>query len=103
MAQALHRCYTRLQKGEGKLPDILLIDGGKGQLRVASEVLAELGVTVVQLLGVAKGATRKAGFETLFWAESGEEVVLQADSHALNLIHHIREEAHRFTISGHRV
>ena len=102
MAQALHRRYTRLQKGEGKLPDILLIDGGKGQLRVASEVLAELGVTGVQLLGVAKGATRKAGFETLFWAESGEEVVLPADSSALHLIQHIRDEAHRFAITGHR-
>ena len=102
MAQALHRRYTRLQKGEGKLPDILLIDGGKGQLRIASEVLAELGVTGVQLLGVAKGATRKAGFETLFWAESGEEVVLPADSPALHLIQHIRDEAHRFAITGHR-
>ncbi len=102
LAQALHRRYTRLQKGEGKLPDLLLIDGGKGQLAKAIEVLAELGVTGVQLLGVAKGSTRKAGFETLFWAETGTEVVLSSDSAALHLIQHIRDEAHRFAITGHR-
>lgn len=102
MEQALTRRYTRLQNGEGKLPDILLIDGGKGQLGKAKEVLAELGVQGVQLIGVAKGSTRKAGFETLFDGETGAEIVLPGDSPALHLIQHIRDESHRFAITGHK-
>jgi excinuclease ABC subunit C len=102
MDQALTRRYTRLQNGEGKLPDILLIDGGKGQLGKAIEVLAELGVNGVQLIGVAKGTTRKAGFETLFDGETGAEIVLPGDSPALHLIQHIRDESHRFAITGHK-
>ncbi len=102
MEQALTRRYTRLQNGEGKLPDILLIDGGKGQLGKATEVLAELGVQGVQLIGVAKGTTRKAGFETLFDGETGAEIVLPGDSPALHLIQHIRDESHRFAITGHK-
>lgn len=102
MEQALTRRYTRLQNGEGKLPDILLIDGGKGQLAKAVAVLAELGVQGVQLIGVAKGSTRKAGFETLFDADTGAELVLPGDSPALHLIQHIRDESHRFAITGHK-
>lgn len=102
MEQALTRRYTRLQNGEGKLPDILLIDGGKGQLGKAIDVLGELGVQGVQLIGVAKGTTRKAGFETLFDGETGDEIVLQGDSPALHLIQHIRDESHRFAITGHK-
>jgi excinuclease ABC subunit C len=102
MEQALTRRYTRLQNGEGKLPDILLIDGGKGQLGKAIEVLAELGVQGVQLIGVAKGTTRKAGFETLFDGITGAEIVLSGDSSALHLIQHIRDESHRFAITGHK-
>lgn len=102
MEQALTRRYTRLQNGEGKLPDILLIDGGKGQLGKAIEVLAELGVQGVQIIGVAKGTTRKAGFETLFDGETGAEIVLPGDSPALHLIQHIRDESHRFAITGHK-
>ena len=102
MEQALTRRYTRLQNGEGKLPDILLIDGGKGQLGKAKEVLAELGVQGVQIIGVAKGTTRKAGFETLFDGETGAEIVLPGDSPALHLIQHIRDESHRFAITGHK-
>ncbi|WP_062065616.1 excinuclease ABC subunit UvrC [Cellvibrio sp. OA-2007] len=102
MEQALTRRYTRLQNGEGKLPDILLIDGGKGQLGKAKEVLAELGVQNVLLIGVAKGSTRKAGFETLFDGETGAEIVLPGDSPALHLIQHIRDESHRFAITGHK-
>lgn len=102
MEQALLRRYTRLQKGEGKLPDILLIDGGKGQLAKAVAVLEELGVSGVQIIGVAKGTTRKAGFETLFNAETGAEIVLSSDSPALHLIQHIRDESHRFAITGHK-
>jgi excinuclease ABC subunit C len=102
MEQALSRRYTRLQNGEGKLPDILLIDGGKGQMGKATEVLAELGVQGVQIIGVAKGTTRKAGFETLFDGETGAEIVLPGDSPALHLIQHIRDESHRFAITGHK-
>ncbi|MCV6613128.1 MAG: excinuclease ABC subunit UvrC [Amphritea sp.] len=102
MHQALTRRYTRLKKGEGKLPDILLIDGGKGQVAQAVDVLTELQVTDVLIVGVAKGSDRKAGLETLIMADSGEEVVLRSDSPALHLIQHIRDEAHRFAITGHR-
>ncbi|QEY15508.1 excinuclease ABC subunit UvrC [Cellvibrio sp. KY-GH-1] len=102
MEQALTRRYTRIQNGEGKLPDILLIDGGKGQLGKAIEVLGELGVQGVQLVGVAKGTTRKAGFETLFDGGTGAEIVLPGDSPALHLIQHIRDESHRFAITGHK-
>ncbi len=102
MQQALMRRYTRVQKEEGKLPDLLIVDGGKGQLSQALKVLAELAITEVQLLGIAKGTTRKAGFETLFFANSEREIVLEGDSGALHLIQHIRDEAHRFAITGHK-
>jgi len=102
MEQALTRRYTRLQNGEGKLPDILLIDGGKGQLGKAKQVLADLAVQDVILIGVAKGTTRKAGFETLIDAETDKEIVLSGDSAALHLIQHIRDESHRFAITGHK-
>lgn len=101
MEQALSRRYTRLQKGEGTLPDILLIDGGKGQLGKAREVLSELGVNQVMMVGIAKGTTRKPGFETLVF-ESGKERVLNSDSPALHLLQDIRDEAHRFAITGHK-
>jgi len=102
MEQALERRYTRLKKGEGKMPDILLIDGGKGQLSKAKSVLAELGIDDVLMIGVAKGSTRKAGFETLYNAQTDTEIVLNNDSPALHLIQHIRDEAHRFAITGHK-
>jgi len=102
MDQALRRRYTRLQKGEGVLPDILLIDGGKGQLNKAKSVLEELGVNDVFILGVAKGNTRKAGFETLIRGDNNTELVLDSDSPALHLIQHIRDESHRFAITGHK-
>lgn len=102
MQQALERRYTRLKKGEGKMPDILLIDGGKGQLGIAKTVLAELGIDDVLMIGVAKGSTRKAGFETLYNAQTDTEIVLNNDSPALHLIQHIRDEAHRFAITGHK-
>jgi excinuclease ABC subunit C len=102
MHQALTRRYTRLKKGEGKLPDILFIDGGKGQLTQAREVMDELQVTDVTLVGVAKGPERKAGLETLFLSGQSEPIILPADSPALHLIQQIRDEAHRFAITGHR-
>lgn len=101
MEQALSRRYTRLQTGEGILPDLLLIDGGKGQLNTARGVLSELGVNQVMIVGIAKGTTRKPGFETLV-LESGKEKVLNSDSPALHLLQEIRDEAHRFAITGHK-
>ncbi len=100
--QALMRRYLRLQKGEGVLPDVLFIDGGKGQLRQAREVLEELQIGGVTLVGVAKRRDRKPGRERLILAEPAVTVTLAADSPALHLIQQIRDEAHRFAITGHR-
>jgi excinuclease ABC subunit C len=83
------------------LPDVLLIDGGAGQLRQAREVLADLGVDGVALVGVAKGVERRAGHETLI-LDDGREVSPGAASPALQLIQQVRDEAHRFAITGHR-
>ena len=101
MLQALTRRYQRLKGGEGSLPDILFIDGGKGQLAQAIAVLSGLGVQGVTLIGIAKGEGRKPGLETLHFAD-GADLQLAADSPALHLIQHIRDEAHRFAITGHR-
>ena len=102
MNQALLRRYQRLQKGEGKLPDLLVIDGGKGQMSQAQEVLEELGVTGVEMLGIAKGPTRKAGLEKLFLGEQQKELTIPAHHPALHLLQQVRDEAHRFAITGHR-
>jgi excinuclease ABC subunit C len=102
MEQALTRRYTRLQKGEGRMPDLLLIDGGKGQVAAACRALEELQITDVRVLGVAKGPGRKPGLETLHQPGSKRAVSLRADSPALHLIQQIRDEAHRFAITGHR-
>ena len=102
MAQALKRRYTRIMKGEGSLPDILFIDGGKGQLATAAQILEDLGVHGVLLVGVAKGPERRAGLEQLFLLEHQHPLILDAHSPALHLIQHIRDEAHRFAITGHR-
>ena len=101
MEQALMRRYIKLQQGEGILPDILLIDGGKGQVNQAKSVLAELAINTVYILGIAKGSTRKAGFETLVLSD-GSERTLSGDSPALHLLQEIRDEAHRFAITGHQ-
>ena len=102
MGQALSRRYQRLQKGEGRLPDLLIVDGGKGQMSAASAILDELGVVGVTLLGVAKGPTRKAGLERLYIGPQQREISLPANSSALHLLQHIRDEAHRFAITGHK-
>jgi len=102
MEQALTRRYTRLQKGEGRLPDLLLIDGGKGQVAAATRALEELQVTDVRIVGVAKGPGRKPGLETLHVAGRRVPLALPADSPALHLIQQVRDEAHRFAITGHR-
>ena len=102
MEQAIRRRYVRLMKGEGKLPDILLIDGGKGQIGVAKAVLSDLGVVGVMIIGVAKGTTRKPGMETLILADQNNRIVGRPQEPALHLIQQIRDEAHRFAITGHK-
>ncbi|EAR59689.1 excinuclease ABC subunit UvrC [Neptuniibacter caesariensis] len=102
MYQALHRRYSRIKKEEAKLPDLLIVDGGKGQVTQAMEVLDELQIAQVLVIGIAKGPTRKAGFEVLISGDTGDETVLENDSGALHLLQHIRDEAHRFAITGHR-
>jgi excinuclease ABC subunit C len=102
MEQALTRRFKRLKEGEGKYPDILLIDGGKGQLRQAEKVLEELQVIGVILIGVAKGPTRKPGLEQLILSGHSTPIILPPDSPALHLIQQVRDEAHRFAITGHR-
>ncbi|MDQ5908270.1 MAG: excinuclease subunit [Pseudomonadota bacterium] len=101
MRQALTRRYTRLRDEQGPLPDILFVDGGKGQLTQAREILEELLVTGVMAVGIAKGPERKPGLETLY-LEENRPVRLPADSAALHLVQQIRDEAHRFAITGHR-
>ncbi|MDH5230466.1 MAG: excinuclease ABC subunit UvrC [Gammaproteobacteria bacterium] len=102
MYQALTRRYKKIKQGEGKLPDILLIDGGKGQLKQAENVLRELQVEGVLMVGVAKGPDRKPGMETLFLSGQPQAFILPASSPALHLIQQVRDEAHRFAITGHR-
>ena len=101
MNQALTRRFMRLQKGEGKRPDLLLIDGGKGQLTEAKAVMAELQLDI-EILGIAKGPERRPGEETLFLVGRAGEVNLPSDSAALHLLQQVRDEAHRFAITGHR-
>jgi len=102
MRQALERRYRRLRDGEGRLPDILFIDGGKGQVKAVAEVLDELGIHAVLLCGVAKGPDRRPGQEQLILLERDTPLILPAHSPALHLIQQIRDEAHRFAVSGHR-
>jgi len=100
MRQALLRRFRRGQ-AEGILPDLLLIDGGKGQLAQAQDVFAELEVSGITVIGVAKGVERRAGHEALILAD-GRELRPGADSAGLQLIQQVRDEAHRFAITGHR-
>lgn len=102
MAQALSRRYTRIKSGEGVLPDVLFIDGGKGQLHEAENILEELQLSDVTIVGVAKGVSRKAGLESLFVSGRKDAVALPPDSAALHLIQQIRDESHRFAITAHR-
>ena len=102
MYQALTRRYKRVREGEIVKPDVLLIDGGKGQLAEAAKVLDELGVGGITLIGVAKGVDRRAGQEQLFLLGHDSPTILSPDSRALHLIQRVRDEAHRFAIAGHR-
>ncbi|MDH4073640.1 MAG: excinuclease ABC subunit UvrC, partial [Gammaproteobacteria bacterium] len=102
MAEALRRRYRRVKKGEVPMPDVLFVDGGKGQLAEALIVLDELELDWVQVIAVAKGRARRPGTEQLFLAGQSTPTILPADSPALHLIQQIRDEAHRFAITGHR-
>lgn len=102
MREALRRRYARIKKGEVPLPDLLLIDGGKGQLAEAMKVLAELDMDVIQVAAIAKGRARKPGLEQLFLAGKEVATILPQDSSALLLLQQVRDEAHRFAIGGHR-
>ncbi len=102
LKQALARRYRRRKQEEAALPDLLLIDGGKGQLEQATTVLAELGLAIPAVAAVAKGADRRAGQERIFLAGRDTASILPPDSKALHLIQRARDEAHRFAISGHR-
>ena len=100
MEQALRRRYTRLKKGEGTLPAVLVIDGGRGQLHRARDVLGSLQVEDVLILAIAKGASRKPGLERFFTGAG--QVAIPPQSDAFHLLQHVRDEAHRFAITGHR-
>ncbi len=102
MRQALERRLKPLTRGEGEAPDLLLIDGGKGQVAQALEVLRELGLDGIEVVGVAKGPSRREGEETLVPGGGGPPINPGPDSPALHLIDAIRDEAHRFAITGHR-
>ena len=102
MRQAIRRRYLRIQREEGKLPDLLMVDGGKGQLGAAQAILVELQLQDVPILAVAKGSSRKPGLESILLATRSHALTLPDTSPALHLIQQIRDEAHRFAITGHR-
>ena len=102
MREALTRRVARIVAGEYPAPDLLVIDGGKGQVGVAAEVLAEQGLHATQLIGIAKGPERKPGQEEIFFADRGQALSLPPDNPGLHLLQQIRDEAHRFAIQGHR-
>ncbi len=102
MHQVLTRRYRKVRDGEAAVPDLLLIDGGKGQVSQARDVLDELGIEGVALMGIAKGPERRPGEETLILDDGDRELELPADSPALHLLQQVRDEAHRFAVSGHR-
>lgn len=102
LEEALKRHFVKMQEEQGEFPDLLLIDGGKGQLSRAEQVCKELALHEVKILGIAKGPSRKPGLEKLFLAPNATEINLKADSKVLHLLQRVRDEAHRFAITGHR-
>lgn len=102
IGQAVHRRFARIKRGEVPLPDVLFIDGGPGQLKSAQSALDELEIDDVLLVAIAKGPSRKPGREQLFLPGRKSALILTPDSKALHLIQEIRDEAHRFAITGHR-
>jgi excinuclease ABC subunit C len=102
MRDVLTRRYKKVAAGEGVRPDLIFIDGGKGQLGVAVEVMAEVGLEDILLVGIAKGEERRPGLETMIFSDTGEMLNLEKDNKGLHLLQQIRDEAHRFAITGHR-
>lgn len=102
LSQAVRRRYRRVKAGEIQMPDVLFIDGGKGQVHAVRQTLAELEIPDLKVFGVAKGPDRRPGMEVLFDAASEEAVILPTHSAARLLIQQIRDEAHRFAVTGHR-
>jgi excinuclease ABC subunit C len=102
MRDVLTRRYKKVAAGEGKRPDLVFIDGGKGQLGVAIEVMQEVGLEDLLLVGIAKGEERRPGLETMIFSDTGEMLNLEKDNRGLHLLQQIRDEAHRFAITGHR-
>jgi excinuclease ABC subunit C len=102
LSQALTRRYLRIKEGEYPLPDLIFIDGGRGQLGAVDKALQEVGIAGVRLVGVSKGPDRRPGTEQLWLLGQGVPVILPGDSPAMHLIEQIRDEAHRFAITGHR-
>ncbi len=102
MREVLTRRYKKIAIGEGVKPDLIFIDGGKGQLNIAIGVIQELGLSDILLVGIAKGEGRKPGLEKLFHAGKNEPIIVKKDNIGFHLIQQIRDEAHRFAISGHR-
>ncbi len=102
MRDVLTRRYKKVAAGEGVRPDLVFIDGGKGQLGVAVEVMHEVGLDDILLIGIAKGEERKPGLETMIFSDTGEMLNLEQDNKGLHLLQQIRDEAHRFAITGHR-
>jgi excinuclease ABC subunit C len=102
MRDVLTRRYKKVAAGEGVRPDLIFIDGGKGQLGIAVEVMAEVGLADILLVGIAKGEERRPGLETMIFSDTGEMLNLEKDNKGLHLLQQIRDEAHRFAITGHR-
>ena len=101
--QAVFRRFKRLKQGEHEAPDILFIDGGKGQVHEAQKALAELDINNVMIVGVSKGPARKAGMEKLILVDQDHPLDVAPSAGGLLLIQNIRDEAHRFAITGHRM
>jgi excinuclease ABC subunit C len=102
MRDVLTRRYKKVAAGEGARPDLIFIDGGKGQLGVAVAVMAEVGLDDILLVGIAKGEERRPGLETMIFSDTGEMLNLEKDNKGLHLLQQIRDESHRFAITGHR-
>lgn len=102
LSEAVTRRFQRMKKGEHRAPDVLLIDGGKGQVHAVVDALKSIDLPEVFVVGVSKGSDRKVGMEKIFIADTGETVTPDADKAGLLLVQHIRDESHRFAIAGHR-